>query len=76
MPTTVRMPAVRKPRLMGVEGVGLAGAGLHREHADDRGQHADGPRAEREDAGPSAGLAPMELNAGTPRMIEATSVTS
>ena len=25
---------------------------------------------------PSAGLAPMELNAATPRMIEATSVTS
>ena len=33
----------------GVEGVGLAGAGPHREDAGDRGQHADGPHAERED---------------------------
>ena len=38
---TVRMPAVRKPRLIGFIAF-VSVSGLVREHADDRGQHADG----------------------------------
>ena len=49
MPTTVRMPAVRKPRLIGaIADLSFVG-GPHREHADDRGEHADGAGDERED---------------------------
>ena len=50
--------------------------GPHGEHADDRAEHADGARGEREDAGRARGSAPIDLKAATPRMIEATSVTS
>ena len=49
VPMTVRMPAVRKPRLIGLQGVGLALLGPHGEHADDRRDHADGTGGDRED---------------------------
>jgi len=49
--------------------------GAHREDADDRCEHADGAAASGKMT-PSAGLAPIERNAATPRMIDATSVTS
>ena len=50
--------------------------GPHREHADDRREHADGAGGEREDEARAPGLAPIDSKAATPRMIEATSVTS
>ena len=53
--------------------------GAHREHADDRREHAERAGAEREQrAGrPQLGLVREDRrNAGTPRMIDATSVTS
>ena len=76
----VRMPAVRKPRLIGaIADLSLSVARTD-EHADDRREHADGTGAEREQrAGRPqlrAGSGRSPANAGTPRMIDATSVTS
>ena len=53
--------------------------GPHREHADDRREHADGPGREREDETDArllGSFGPIEWNAATPRMIDATRVTS
>jgi hypothetical protein len=59
-----------------LEGVGLALLRLHGEDAGDRGDDADRPGRRAGRSRPSAGLAPIELKAATPRMIDATRVTS
>ena len=46
---TVRTPAVRKPRLIGLSAFVSSSLAAHREHADDRGEHADGAGDHRED---------------------------
>ena len=50
--------------------------GPHREHADDRREHADGAGGEREDQAERGVQRRSTANAATPRMIDATSVTS
>ena len=49
VPITVRTLAVRKPRLIGAIARLVLVGGPHREHADDRREHADGAGGERED---------------------------
>ena len=72
---TVRAPAVRKPRLIGFRA--LVSPSLART-AKTPAIEATTPiaRAASGNTRPSAGLAPMALNPATPRMIEATRVTS
>ena len=72
---TVRMPAVRKPRLIGFRAFVSPGLALT---ANTPTIEASTPmaRAASGKTRPSAGLAPIELKAATPRMIEATRVTS
>ena len=72
---TVSTPAVRKPRLMGLSA--LVSPGLART-AKTPAIEASTPMARTPSGNtrPRAGLAPMELKAATPRMIEATRVTS
>ena len=69
------MPAVKKPRLIGLSAF----------ISPSRARTANTPaidaitpiaRAASGKTKPSAGFKPIELNAATPRMIEATSVTS
>ena len=73
---TVRMPAVRKPRLIGFRAFVSPSLALHGEDADDRGEHADGASGEREHEAERRVGADGRVNAATPRMIEATRVTS
>ena len=61
--------------MIGLQGARVALLGPHGVDAGDRGDDADGAGAEREHQA-EAGLAPMAAKAGTPRMIDATSVTS
>ena len=76
----VRMPAVRKPRLIGAIAVLSLSVARTDEHADDRREHADarGRRAGTARPPPTAAgwCGKIAANAGTPRMIDATSVTS
>ena len=69
------MPAVRKPRLIGFNA--FSSPSFART-ANTPAIEAITPmaRAASGNTKPRAGLRPIELNAATPRMIEATSVTS
>ncbi len=72
---TVRIPAVRKPRLIGAMAVRSRSVART---ANTPAIEASTPMA-RTITGkinPSTGLAPIEANAATPRMIDATRVTS
>ncbi len=75
MPISVRTPATRKPRLIGLRA--LVSPGLARTKKMPTIE-ATTPiaRAASGKIRPSAGFMPIELKAVTPRMIEATSVTS
>ncbi len=75
MPRSVNEPATRKPLLIGRRALVSPGRALT---AKTPAIEAMTPmaRAARGKIRPSAGLAPIELNAATPRMIDATSVTS
>ena len=75
VPTTVRMPAVRKPRLIGLRALVSPSLAFT---AKTPTIEASTPmaRAASGKTRPRAGLAPIELKAATPRMIEATRVTS
>ena len=72
---TVRTLAVRKPRLIGaIALLSLSVARTVKTPTIDASTPT--ARATSGKMRPSAGLAPIESNAATPRMIEATSVTS
>ena len=75
MPTTVSSPAVMNPRLIGA----IADLSLSVARTANTPQiDASTPmaRAASGKMSPSAGLRPIDWNAATPRMIDATSVTS
>ncbi len=75
VPMTVRIPAVRKPRLMGLRALVSPSLALT---AKTPTIEASTPTA-RQATGkmrPRAGLAPIDRKAATPRMMEATRVTS
>ena len=75
VPTTVSKPATKKPRLIGFNA--LVSPSFART-ANTPAMDAITPiaRAASGNTKPSAGLSPTELNAATPRMIDATRVTS
>ena len=75
MPATVSTPATRKPRLIGFSALVSPSLALT---AKTPKIDATTPmaRAATGKTNPSAGFAPIERNAATPRMIEATRVTS
>ena len=75
MPTNVSVPATRKPRLIGRRALVSSALALT---ANTPAIEAMTPiaRAASGKMRPSAGFMPIALNAATPRMIEATRVTS
>ena len=75
MPITVRMLAVKNPRLIGA--IALRSRSVARtENTPTIDASTPMARAATGKMRPSAGLAPIERKAATPRMIDATRVTS
>ena len=72
---TVMMPAVRKPRLIGLRAFVSPSLALTA-YTPTIEAMTPMARAASGNTRPRAGLAPMAAKAGTPRMIEATRVTS